>query len=356
MSDSPEIAALKAIGFQPVACNVEELAIQRQHPHADVFGRYLAKMVLAEPHKRSAQTPKNEFTQAQCIQSLNSIYSCACGNIKFGQRQKAVQHIMNRHLPQAAAAAAAVAAAASSVSPSSRASPYAFGPSVAVDDPKNACARCQSTSHIVGECARCKRVAYCSTECQKLDWSTHRVVCIQASTAPSKVKAETNDADDTADETEADDTMNRMGPSLPSTPNPAATVGAAVTPITKTPRVGVRKKAELIEQLATLSAQVRALETQLADQKAETNVWKMQVARLQPSSEEKKENEEGDTDSIAVWQRLFGTSNPLEAVRWQAERIAASASEAREQLCDELQARMQDVFTSRKRPREEPQP
>lgn len=90
-----ELAALRDIGFDESPLSAEDLSNISDPAERALYQRYLVKWTMQRPELRRSQE-KNEFTGGVLIQTLHSIFACACGKIKFGQKSKAQSHIMNR--------------------------------------------------------------------------------------------------------------------------------------------------------------------------------------------------------------------------------------------------------------------
>lgn len=105
-----ELSALGEIGFeqQPITDDdLHGLGTPQFINNLPLLRQWLTKLHLEHPEKRRKQTVKNEFTGSALVQSLNAIFACACNRIKYGQKQKAMQHVVNKHSESAIAAAMA---------------------------------------------------------------------------------------------------------------------------------------------------------------------------------------------------------------------------------------------------------
>lgn len=112
---------MRSMGFERRETNESDFASITE-PQAmanmDIIRRWLIKMELVDATKRKAlpQTmngSSNVQSSATALAlSLTALYACKCSFIRYGQKQKALSHICNKHTPEAEAKRAARARAA----------------------------------------------------------------------------------------------------------------------------------------------------------------------------------------------------------------------------------------------------
>ena len=269
-----EMAALREIGFEPAPIGEEDLTAlvdTKEGVYIDLFRQYLTKVTMTQPHLRKSQAvPLNEFTSAVLVQMLNSLYACSCGMVKYGQKLKALHHVINKHSPnailhqqqrQAARTAAAQLAQAngngggggggvgptqhlhgiesSSVALAS-ASASASHPSIKAEALPSECCNCHQSQDELLQCSACMTVVYCTPDCQRAHWPIHKVECQKRRRARELAMADqtmpistpapppTTQAPHSASSALNDKLEN---PSvLNSTPTPAPTPSSAIVP------------------------------------------------------------------------------------------------------------------------------
>lgn len=65
--------------------------------------------------------------------------------------------------------------------------PVAANPAAqAPDSEKKKCAKCGKVDEAIKNCSRCLQVGYCGPECQKLDWPSHKQVCVKKPSGEEK--------------------------------------------------------------------------------------------------------------------------------------------------------------------------
>jgi len=295
-----EIAVLESIGFVRVFAHPGDQSVQARH---------LVKMVMTSPEKRDLQKDADSYAgRSNSIKKLNVIYSCACGRIKFGQKHKAVQHVLAKH---------------SDIPPQQKQQQQKIN----LDADLVVCTNCRVSDRKLLSCGGCtNNTVYCSVECQRLDWNKHQVECRRNAIpiAPAPVPAANEEESDT-----------EAGPvTIKDKPTQRINI------YSHTPTF--ESKNRFVERVAKLTAEVQGLKQQAVFQEAEL-VRLRQQQQQHPAAAATMDSDLAKR--LEEWEKAFGTVNPFEALRLQSERISKSAFDARLDLSRDIQRRLHGAFT-----------